>query len=109
MAILKRKRLRLMVARSQKDELLKALIRLGCVQFSELEDEVQNLDSLRRAESDTLSVRSDHASLLRAVELLGKYAPEKKPMLSAMPEVESDRTIEDYVRDIWHLKRVEVK
>ncbi len=95
MAILKMKRLRLMVARSQKDELLKALIRLGCVQFSELEDEVQNLDSLRRAESDTLAVRSDHASLLRAVELLGKYAPEKKPMLSAMPEVEGETLLGD--------------
>ena len=95
MAILKMKRLRLMVARSQKNELLKALIRLGCVQFSELEDEVQNLDSLRRAESDTLSVRSDHASLLRAVELLGKYAPEKKPMLSAMPEVDDETLLSE--------------
>ena len=90
MAILKMKRLRLMIARSQKDELLRALIRLGCVQFSELEDEVQSMESLRRAESETLSLKSDHAALLRAVDLLGKYAPEKKPMLSAMPEVESD-------------------
>ncbi|MBQ3482138.1 MAG: V-type ATP synthase subunit I [Oscillospiraceae bacterium] len=90
MAILKMKRLRLMIARSQKDELLRALIRLGCVQFSELEDGVQSLESLRRAESETLSIKSDHAALLRAVELLGKYAPEKKPMLAAMPEVEGD-------------------
>jgi V/A-type H+-transporting ATPase subunit I len=90
MAILKMKRLRLMIVRSQKDELLRALIRLGCVQFSELEDEVQTLESLRRAESETASVRSDHAALLRAVELLGKYAPEKKPLLSAMPEVDGD-------------------
>ncbi len=90
MAILKMKRLRLMIARSQKNELLRALIRLGCVQFSELEDEVQSLEGLHRAESETLSLKSDHAALLRAVELLGKYAPEKKPMLSAMPEVEGD-------------------
>ncbi len=90
MAILKMKRLRLMIARSQKDELLRALIRLGCVQFSELEDEVQCIESLHRGESEVLSVKSDHAVLLRAVELLGKYAPEKKSMLSAMPEVEGD-------------------
>ena len=94
MAILKMKRLRLMIARSQKDELLRALIRLGCVQFSELEDELQAVESLRRAESDTLSIRSDHAALLRAVELLGKYAPEKKPMLSAMPEVDGETLLE---------------
>ena len=90
MAILKMKRLRLMIARSQKDELLRALIRLGCVQFSELEEEVQSIEGLRRAESETLSVKSDHAVLLRAVDLLGKYAPEKKAMLSAPPEVEGD-------------------
>ena len=90
MAILKMKRLRLMIARSQKDELLRALIRLGCVQFSELEDEVQSLENLHRGESDTLSLKSDHAALLRAVELLGKYAPEKKPLLSSPPEVEGD-------------------
>ena len=90
MAILKMKRLRLMIARSQKDELLRALIRLGCVQFSELEDEVQSLENLHRGESDTLSLKSDHAALLRAVELLGKYAPEKKPLLSSPLEVEGD-------------------
>ena len=94
MAILKMKRLRLMIARSQKDELLRALIRLGCVQFSELEDELQAAESLRRAESDTLSIRSDLAALLRAVDLLGKYAPEKKPMLSAMPEVDGETLLE---------------
>ena len=90
MAILKMKRLRLMIARSQKDELLRALIRLGCVQFSEVEGELQDVEGLRRTESETQSLKSDHAVLLRAVELLGKYAPEKKPMLSAMPEVEGE-------------------
>ena len=93
MAILKMKRLRLMIARSQKDELLRALIRLGCVQFSELEDEVQSLESLHRVESDVMKLKSDHASLLRAVDLLGKYAPEKKPLLSAMPEVEGEELL----------------
>ncbi len=93
MAILKMKRLRLMIARSQKDDLLRALIRLGCVQFSELEDEVRSLESLHRAEIDVMKLKSDHASLLRAVDLLGKYAPEKKPLLSAMPEVEGEELL----------------
>ena len=94
MAILKMKRLRLMIARSQKDELLRALIRLGCVQFSEPEDELLSVDSLRRTESDTLSLKSDHAVLLRAVDLLGKYAPEKKGMLSAPEEVDGETLLE---------------
>lgn len=94
MAILKMKRLRLLIARSQKDELLRALIRLGCVEFSEPDDEVLQLDVLRRGESDTLRLKGDHASLLRAVELLGKYAPEKKGLLSAMPEVSGEELLE---------------
>ena len=95
MAILKMKRLRLMIARSQKDELLRALIRLGCVQFSELEDEVQALEGLRRGESETLSLRADHAALLRAVDLLGRYAPEKKPLLAAPPEVDGAELLDE--------------
>ena len=94
MAILKMKRLRLMLARSQKDELLRALIRLGCVQFSELEEDVQDMEILRRGESDTLSLRSDHNALLHAVELLDKYVPEQKPLLSAMPEVDGDTLLD---------------
>ena len=90
MAILKMKRLRLMLARSEKDRLLRALIRLGCVQFSELEEDVQALDVLHRDESETLSLRGEHNTLLRAVELLDKYVPEKKPLLSAMPEVDGE-------------------
>ena len=36
MAILKMKHLRLMLMKDQKDELLRKLIRLGCVQFNEI-------------------------------------------------------------------------
>ena len=38
MAILKMKHLRLMLMKDQKDELLRKLIRLGCVQFNEISD-----------------------------------------------------------------------
>jgi len=40
MAIMKMKKLRLMAVRSKKDELLRELIRQGCVEFSELEGEL---------------------------------------------------------------------
>ena len=72
MAILKMKRLRLMIARSQKDALLRELIRLGCVQFSELESEVQELESLHREDSETMALKTQHSSLQRAVEILGR-------------------------------------
>ena len=94
MAIVTMKKLRLMVARSQKDDLLRELIRLGCVEFSEPEDAVQQLEILRRTDSDTLACRSDHAALLHAVAVLDRYAPEKKPMLSAPPEVSGDELLD---------------
>ena len=94
MAILKMKRLRLMVARSQKDELLRALIRLGCVQFSELEEDVQHLELLHRDESETLALKSEHSALVHAVELLDRYVSEKKPLLAAPEEVDGDTLLD---------------
>ena len=91
MAILKMKRLRLMLVRSQKEELLKELARLGCVQVSELSKEVQEQESeglVRREGSELGKLKTQQAALERAVELLKLYAPEKKPLLSAKPEVE---------------------
>lgn len=42
MAIVKMKRLRLMVVRSEKEELLRELARRGCVEFSEIGEQVQD-------------------------------------------------------------------
>ena len=95
MAILKMKRLRLMIARSQKDAMLRELIRLGCVQFSELEDEVQQLETLHREDSETMALKTQRTSLERAVEILGRYAPEKKPLLAAMPEVSGEALLDE--------------
>ncbi len=88
------KRLRLMVARSQKDELLRALIRLGCVQFSELEEDVHHLELLHRDESETLALKSEHSALIHAVELLDRYVSEKKPLLAAPEEVDGDTLLD---------------
>ena len=44
MAIERMKKLRLMVVRSNKDALLKELVRRGCVEFSEIEGEIQDSD-----------------------------------------------------------------
>ena len=43
MAIVKMKKLRLLAVRDSKEELLKELIRFGCVEFSELDDELRVL------------------------------------------------------------------
>lgn len=98
MAIEKMKKLRLMAVRGQKEELLRELLLLGCVEVSEpesdaLEPEVR--DHLSKEGSELLRYRGEHSKLVQAVELLGKYAPAKKPLLSAKPETDSDAILDD--------------
>ena len=97
MAILKMKRLRLMLVRSRKEELLRELAKLGCVEFAELEGELQESglgDQVRRESSALMALRGQQASLEHAVGLLAQYAPEKSGLLSAKPEL-SDETLLD--------------
>ena len=98
MAIEKMKKLRLMAVRGQKEGLLRELLLLGCVEVSEpesdaLEPEVR--DCLSKEGSELLRYRGEHSRLVQAVELLGKYAPAKKPLLSAKPETDSDAILDD--------------
>ena len=98
MAILKMKKLRLMAVRSKKDELLRELIRHGCVEFSELEGEIQGsqLENLvSRESSDVATLKSQYTSLNHAIVLLSTYAPKKEKMLSAKPELEDVVFLDD--------------
>ncbi len=98
MAILKMKRLRLMLVRSRKEELLRRLTKLGCVQVTELAGELQEQEAqglVSRESSDLTALKTRQASLDRAVELLGSYAPVRKPLLSAKPELEGDTLLAD--------------
>ncbi len=94
MAIVKMKKLRLLAVRQEKDALLRDLERFGCVEFSELDDSLLD-DGLFRENSDTLSLRNGQSQLMNAIGLLDRYAPEKKPLLSAKPEVETDTLLDD--------------
>jgi len=98
MAILKMKKLRLMVVRSQKDALLRELIRLGCVEFSELDSLVQGSEIeglVKRESSKLMNYRAQHSSLVHAVELLDRYAPAKSKLLSAKPELEGEELLSE--------------
>ena len=97
MAILNMKRLRLMLVRSRKEELLRELAKLGCVEFAELEGELQEdglSDQVRRESSALMALRGKQTSLEHAVDLLNQYAPAKGKLLSAKPEF-SDETLLD--------------
>ena len=92
------KKLRLLAVRDQKEELLKELIRHGCVEFSELQGELQGteLEGLLHPEnSEAAALRARHQTLVHAIELLDHYAPKKSKLLSAKPELEPRVLLDD--------------
>ena len=94
MAILKMKKLKCAVVRSEKKEFLKDLTRLGCVQINQL-SETESTDNLVYESSDAMSLRSEHARLTDAVDLLNSFAPEKSSLLSAKPEISRSEYLDD--------------
>ena len=98
MAIVKMKKLRLLAIRDSKEELLKELIRYGCVEFTELDGELENSEAaslLRREGSDLNELKAKHSTLVHAVSLLDQYAPKKTKLLSAKPELEDSVLLDD--------------
>ncbi len=96
MAILKMKRLRLMLVRSRKEELLRELAKLGCLEFSEPEEqEGAAEDQLLRESSALTSLRTRQSALEHAVEILNQYAPAKKGLLTPPEELTKQMLLED--------------
>ena len=106
MAILKMKRLRLMAVRSRKEELLRRLQLLGCVELTELGQQLQEPEEqglVRRESSDLMRLKSRQASLEHALALLDQYAPAKGRLLAAKPEMDgaqlqSDEGVEEALK-----------
>ena len=96
MAIVKMKQLRLMAVRSEKDPLLRELESFGCVEFSELGGDLED-QGLVHESTDLLVLRNQQNTILNAIGLLDRYAPEKKPLLSAKPQVETAVLLDDSI------------
>ena len=94
MAIVRMKKLRLMAVRSEKESLLRELERFGCVEVSELESGLADA-GLVRENADAIALKNQQNTLLHAISLLDRYAPEKKPLLSPKPQVELDALLDD--------------
>lgn len=117
MAIQKMKKLRLMVVRSQKDELLKQLTKLGCVQIEEPNALLTDPDCgvLLHCESgDVASVRADYTTLNNALNILNKYDPVATPLLAAKPEVTqleflNQESLEGELKTASEIEELEVK
>ena len=98
MAILQMKRLTLAVIRDQKDELMKELIRHGCVEVSGSGEEISasEIGSLVKSESSEVQkYRQGYTTLLHGIELLDRYVPKKTKMLAPKPEVEPDTLLDE--------------
>ncbi len=91
MSIVKMKRLKLAAVKSQREELLKELMLLGCVEITEPGEPDEELAMLlRREKAGAFERKSDYERLEWAVSLLDKYAPEKKSILTPRPEIGRD-------------------
>ena len=92
------KKLYLLAVRSRKEALLRELVQRGCVEFSEMDGDIQGTGMeglLKREDTKLMTLRSQYASLTHAVDLLGKYAPVKSKLLSAAPEVAGSVLLDD--------------
>lgn len=76
MAIVKMKKLRLMVIRAEKDRLLQDLERFGCVEFAVMDDRLCE-EGLYQESADTLTLRSTQNAIQNAIALLDRYAPRR--------------------------------
>ena len=93
MSILKMKKLRLVAIRSKKEELLRELIQLGCVEFSE--QDTAGMEQVVRESSQLMSLKSQRTALVGAVNTLGKYAPVKSKLLAPTPEFDGQVLLDD--------------
>ena len=93
MAIVKMKKLKLLVSRADKDDVLRELMLLGCVEVSEPEEllEDQDFASLVARENTELDrYRSERASLIRGLDIINQYIPVKTGMFASLPDVTDD-------------------
>lgn len=89
MAIERMKKLHLMAVRAQKEELIRQLMLLGCIEVSEpdISDVGPELRERLHRESGALAaLKAERDALTQAIGVLDRLSPEKSKLLSAKPE-----------------------
>ncbi|NLT40206.1 MAG: V-type ATP synthase subunit I [Clostridiales bacterium] len=90
MSIVKMKKIVLTAVRSQKDELLRELMLLGCLELAEPEALLSDprVAMIARPESSELEKYRDYsARITQALNIIRQYAPYKTSLFSSRPEV----------------------
>ena len=101
MAIVKMKRLRLIALAQDRDALLSSLLHVGCVELREPEGELAEENGaalLHHDVSRLADARGDLTQLQHAIEVLDKYAPRKKPLLSLRPTMKEAELLDEAAR-----------
>ena len=91
------KKLKLIAVQSQKEDILKDLMLLGCVQIDEPVSEEEEDDRPSGALRSTalMEYRSWKSTLSNALDRLNKYSPYKKGLLTPLPEIGLDEILDD--------------
>lgn len=98
MAIVKMKRLRLLALRTQREQLLRQLQHLGCVEIREPEIDLSDpqWEGLAKPESAGLEkAREQNLLLTGALDVLRRYAPSKDGLFTPRPEVTEGELFDD--------------
>ena len=100
MAIVKMKRIRLIALAQDRDALLSSLLHVGCVEIREPEDSLAESDCalLRRDVSGLADARSGQTQLQHAIEVLGKYAPQKKKLFAPRAKMREAELLDEGAR-----------
>ena len=90
-------KLRLIAVQSQKKALLEDLLKLGCVEISEPEIDLEGLmDTFKGKRDDgAMERRSQQIKILNALKVLDQYAPVKKGLLTPKPEAEKSEFLSE--------------
>lgn len=96
MAIVKMKKLRLYAVRSQEEELLSELMRLGCVEVTEpVAEECDAVEYTACNLGSAEPFRAQYASLTHALELFGQYAHVKSKLFAPRPVMSEDKFLDE--------------
>lgn len=96
MAIVKMKRIRLIALAKDRDALLAELLHVGCVEVREPEEDDGGL--LRRDVSALADAKGNLTLLQHAIEVLGKYAPQKKPLFTQRARIGEAELLDESAR-----------
>jgi len=98
MAIVKMKKLRLIAAKTQKDELLEKLMLLGCVELDSQDfmfDDPILSKLVSREFSDSTPYRTQRQIFGEALRVLDKYASKKASLLSVKPQMSQQLILDE--------------